>query len=101
MLGHPIIEVVRLAVSSVICLSAAVWMLVVRGAANWSSAFAVVWFGVFGLAVALAVAALVVAGLSRGVTRRQRLTVVWLSLPALVAVPLLIWLIVTLAPLAN
>jgi hypothetical protein len=92
---------VRLAVSSIVSLSAAVWMLVVRGAANWSSAFAVVWFGLFGLAVVLAVAALVVAGLSRGSPLRQRLTVVGLSLPALVAVPLLIWLIVTLAPLAD
>ena len=31
----------------------------------------------------------------------RRLGIVCLSLPALVAVPLLIWLIVTLAPLAN
>jgi hypothetical protein len=76
-------------------------MLVVRGSANWSSAFAVVWYGLFGAAVVLAVAALVVAGLSRGSGAKRRLAIVGLSLPALVAVPLLIWLIVTLAPLAN
>jgi hypothetical protein len=57
----------------------------------------VVSYGLFGAAVALALVALVVAGLSRGVARRRRMAMVGLSLP----VPLLIWLVVTLAPLAD
>jgi hypothetical protein len=92
---------VGLAASSIACLTAAVFVLVVRGAADWSRAFAVVWYGLFGAAVVLAFAALVVAGLSRGVALRRRLAMVGLSLPALLAVPLLIWLILTLAPLAD
>ena len=91
----------RLAGASLACLSAAALLLIVRGTANWSSGFAVVWYGLFGAAVVLAVSGLLVAGLSRGVVLRRRLTIVGLSLPALPAVPLLIWLIVTLAPLAN
>jgi hypothetical protein len=49
----------------------------------------------------LAVAALVVAALSRDVPSRRRLAIVGLSLPALLAVPLLLWAIVTIAPLAD
>ena len=90
-----------LARASIACLSVAVLMLVVRGAADWSGTFAATWYGLFAAAVVLAVAALVVAALSRDVTLRRRLTIVGLSLPALVAVALLLWAIVTLAPLAN
>lgn len=59
------------------------------------------WYGLFGAAVVLAVAALAAAGLSRDVALRRRLAIVGLSLPALLAVPLLIWAVVTLAPLAD
>jgi hypothetical protein len=94
-------EVVALAVSSLACLVAAVLMLVVRGTANWSRGFAVTWYGLFGGSVVLAIAAVALAALSRRVASERRLTIVVLSLPALIAVPLLIWLIVTLAPLAD
>jgi hypothetical protein len=93
-------RVMGVAVSSVACLSAAVLMLVVRGAADWSRTFTVVWYGLFGAAVALALAALVVAVRSRAVLKR-RLAIAGLALPALLAVPLLIWVIVTLVPLAD
>jgi hypothetical protein len=49
----------------------------------------------------LAVAALAVAAVSREVPPRRRLAIVGLSLPALLAVPLLLWGVVTLAPLAD
>jgi hypothetical protein len=75
-------------------------MLAVRGAADWSRAFTVVWCGLFGAAVVLAVGALVVAVRSRAVLK-SRLAIVGLALPALLAVPLLIWLIVVLVPLAD
>ena len=94
-------EVVVIAVSSLACLVAAVLMLAVRGAANWSRGFAVTWYGLFGASVVLAVAAVAVAALSRQLASERRLTIVVLSLPALVAVPLVILLIVTLAPLAD
>jgi len=94
-------KVMRFARSSVACLSAAVLMLVIRGAADWSRGFAVIWYALFGVAVILAVVALVVAGASRDIGSKRRLAIVGLSLPALIAVPLLIWLIVTLAPLAD
>jgi hypothetical protein len=97
----PDIEVVGLALSSLACLAVAVFVLVVRGAADWSRGFAVTWYGLFGGAVVLAIAAVAVAVRSRRVALKRRLTIVGLSLPALVGVPLLIWLIVTLAPLAN
>ena len=97
----PDTEVVRLALSSLVCLAVAVLMLIVRGAANWSGGFTVAWYCVFGAAVVLAIAAVAVAAFSRQVASKRRLTIVGLSLPALVAVPLLIWLIVTLAPLAD
>lgn len=97
----PDIEVVGLALSSLARLAVAVLMLIVRGAANWSRGFALTWYGLFGGAVVLASTAVAVPVLSRHVAMKRRLTTVGLSLPALVAVPLLIWLIVTLAPLAN
>jgi hypothetical protein len=61
----------------------------------------VTWYGLFGGSVVLAIAAVALAALSRRVASERRLTIVVLSLPALIAVPLLIWLIVTLAPLAD
>jgi hypothetical protein len=91
----------RLATASIGCLLGAVLLLVARGADNWSRAFAVGWYGLFGAAVALALAALVAAALSRGPGLKRRLTIIGLSLPALLAVPVLLWAIVTLAPLAD
>jgi hypothetical protein len=97
----PDIQAMPVAHASITCLSAAVFILVVRGPANWSRALAMTWYGLFGAAVVLAVAALAVAGLSRDVPSKRRLTIVGLSLPALLAVPLLIWAVATLAPLAD
>jgi hypothetical protein len=78
-----------------------VFLLVVRGAADWSGGFAVLWYGLFGATVVLAIGGLIAAWLSRDVALKRRLAIVGLSLPALVAVPVLIWLIVTLVPLAD
>lgn len=90
-----------LAVSSLACLAVAVLLLAVRGGADWSRGVAVTWYGVFGAAVVFAVAAVAVAVHARHLAPRRRLTVVGLSLPALVALPLLIWLVASLAPLTN
>src|SRR3954462_13221379 len=75
----PDIGAMPLARASIACLSAAVLLLVVRGPANWSRAFGLTWYGLFGAAVVLAVAALVVALLSRDAPKR-RLVIVGLSL---------------------
>ena len=83
----PDIEVVGLALSSLACLAVAVLMLVVRGTANWSRGFAVTWYGLFGGAVVLAIAAVAVAVLSRHVVLKRKLTIVGLSLPASWASP--------------
>jgi hypothetical protein len=61
----------------------------------------VTWYALFGAAVVFAVVAVVVAGASRDIGSKRRLAIVELSLLALIAVPLLIWSIVTLAPLAD
>jgi hypothetical protein len=97
----PDIEAVPFARASIACLTGTGLLLVVRGPANWSTAFAATWYGLFGAAVVLAVAALVIAALSPDVPSRRRLAIVGLSLPALLAVPLLLWAIVTVAPLAD
>jgi hypothetical protein len=76
-------------------------MLAIRGAADWSQSFAVAWYGVFGAAVLLAIAAVAVAVGSRRLSGKHRAMIVVLALPALIAVPVLIALVVTLAPLAN
>jgi hypothetical protein len=76
-------------------------MLIVRGAANWSTAFAATWYGLFGAAVALAIAAAVVAALSRDLAVKPRLAMVVMSLPALLAVPLMLCALVTAASLAD
>jgi hypothetical protein len=91
----------KLSIASLVCLAVAVLMLVVRGSADWSRSFAALWYGTFALAVALGLAAVVATIASRGVATRRRVVTVVLALPALVAVPLLIWTIVVLAPLAD
>jgi hypothetical protein len=73
----------------------------IRGAANWSQSFAVAWYGVFGVAVLLGLAAVAVAVGSRGSSGKRRAMIVVLALPALIAVPVLIALVIVLAPLAN
>jgi hypothetical protein len=72
-----------------------------RGAENWSTSFAFLWYGTFGTAVVLALASVIVAIPMRGVTSSYRLLTIVLALPALIALPLLIWIIVMLAPLAD
>lgn len=92
---------VRLVGASVACLSVAGNMLVARGVADWSTAFGAVWYGLVGAAVVLAVAGTAVAAFSRDVALKRRFADVLLCLPAFVAVPLLVLLIVVLAPLAD
>ena len=73
----------------------------IRGAADWSQSFAVAWYGVFGVAVLLGLAAVAVALESRGPGGKRRAMIVVLAFPALIAVPVLIALVIVLAPLAN
>ena len=87
--------------ASLACLALAALMLAIRGTANWSRSFAEIWYGTFGAAVVLGLAAVVVAIATRRATRRDRTLTIGLALPALIAVPLLIWLIVTIAPYAD
>jgi hypothetical protein len=94
-------EAMPLARASIVCLSATVLLLLVRGPSNWSRAFGVTWYGLFLASVVFAVAGLFVALLSRDASLKRRLVIVSLSVPALLAVPALIWAIVTLVPLAN
>jgi hypothetical protein len=91
----------RLAFASVGCLAAAVLLLAVHGGGDWSRALGVIWTGLFGAAVVFAVAALVLAGISRGVAPKRRLAIVGLSLPALLSVPLLVWAALTLTQLMD
>jgi hypothetical protein len=95
------IREVRLATASIGLLTTAVLMLVVRGPSDWSSAFGLSWYGLFAAAVGLALAALVAAALSRELALKRRLAIIGLSLPALLAAPVLLWAVVTLAPLAD
>jgi hypothetical protein len=44
----------RLAAASVVCLTTAILMLVIRGPADWSRPFGLSWYGVFGAAVVFA-----------------------------------------------
>jgi hypothetical protein len=91
----------RLGAVSLICLTLAILMLAVRGAADWSTSFAVTWYGVFGAAVVLAFAAATAAVVARHDAPMRRLAILALALPALVAVPALIWVVATVAPLAD
>lgn len=91
----------KLSIASVVFLVLASVMLAVRGASDWSPAFGFTWYGVFGVAVILAVGAVGVAVAGRGLSGRRRSAIILLALPALVAVPLAIEVILTLAPLAN
>lgn len=91
----------RLGAASVLCLTTAILMLVIRGPADWSRPFGLTWYGVFGAAVVFAIAAATVAAVTPGVAAKRRLTIAALALPALIAVPLLILAILTLAPLAD
>lgn len=75
-------------------------MLAVRGGENWSPAFGTIWYGLFGVAVLFGLIGVGVALLSRGRLRR-RLMALALSLPALIAVPLFIWILATLLPTAD
>jgi hypothetical protein len=89
----------RVAFASTVCLGALLLLLFIRGAADWSDAFAFLWYGLFGLAVLLALIALGMAFQAR--SGRERVMIVAMSLPALAAVPVFVVIISTLAPLAN
>jgi hypothetical protein len=91
----------RFSVASAMLLVLAALLLAIRGAADWSQSFAVAWYGVFGTAAILSVAAVAAAVGSRQLSAGRRATIILLALPALVAVPMLIALVRTLAPLAD
>jgi hypothetical protein len=75
-------------------IAAIVLLLIIRGASDWSEAFAVFWYGLFALGFFSGLVAVGTALVSRGPGRR-RLLMVALALPALVAVSLFVWLLAT------
>src|SRR5436190_14329948 len=91
----------KFSIASLSCLVAAIVMISIRGGEDWSAAFGVAWYGLFGVAVVLAIVAVGIAVAARGVTGSRRLLIVALAIPALIAVPLLILVISMTAPLAN
>lgn len=91
----------KLAIASLMFLVLAAAMLAIRGASDWSQSFAIAWYATFGMAALLALAAVVVAIGARHLSGERRTAIVVLALPALAAVPLLVVVVLTLAPLAN
>jgi hypothetical protein len=59
------------------------------------------WYGTFAAAVVLAVVAVTGAVVRRNVSAKQGLAIAALALPALVAVPVLVWTVLTVAPLVD
>lgn len=91
---------VAFAVTSCVCLGVVALMFAVRGGENWSPAFGTVWYALFVVAVVSGMIGVGVALLGRGRVRRRFIALA-LSLPALIAVPLFIWILVTLLPSAD
>ena len=91
----------RVALASIACLVTAILMLAARGAADWSPSFAIAWYGVFGISVVLALGAVATAAVGESVGTGRRLKIAALAVPALVAALVLLWLIATVAPLAD
>jgi len=91
----------RTALASVLCLGAAASMLWARWAADWSTSFAIAWYGVFGCSIALALGAVTIAAVGERVSATSRLKIVALAVPALAAAMVLLWLLTTVAPLAG
>ena len=91
----------RFSIASLGCLLTATFLFVVSGGSDWSAGFATAWWSLFVGAVALSLVAIAVAVATRRATEARRVAVVVLALPALLAIPVLIWLIISLAPLAN
>jgi hypothetical protein len=88
----------RIAAGSFVCTLLVYLLLLVRGASDWSSAFATLWYGLFGLGVILGLAGLVVAVAAPGVSVRARLGIAALSLPAPTAAVLFVWFVLTVIP---
>jgi hypothetical protein len=84
-----------------VCLGAAISMLAARGSADWSPSFAIAWYGVFGGSVVLALGALAMAAVGESASPTRRLKIVALAVPALAAGLVLLWLIATVASLAD
>jgi Kef-type K+ transport system membrane component KefB len=91
----------RFSLASLGCLLTATLVFVARGGSDWSAGFAAAWWTVFVGAVALSLVSIAVTVATRRDTEERRVAIVVLALPALFAVPVLIWSIITLAPLAN
>ena len=91
----------RAGIVSVLLLALAIVMLFAAGLADWSETFALTWNTVFGGAVLSALVALISALVHRDATVERRVAAVTLALPALLALAGLIWLIATLAKLAD
>jgi hypothetical protein len=89
---------VKLGVASAVCLLAAILMLAIRGAADWSSSFAIAWYATFGAAALLGLAAIAVA---IATPHSERTKTALLGLPALIAVPVFVVLVLWIARLAS
>ena len=85
-------------VASLLLLGAAVAMLLVAGAGDWSVTFAGLWYAVFGTAVALALTSLVRGLVLSSAPLDRRVGAVVLAVPALVAAALFVYFVVVVVP---
>jgi hypothetical protein len=86
--------VVLVPVAALACMAAALVLLAVHGASDWSESFAAVWYGLLGGALVLGLVGLVGAVRNRMLSPRQRSVALSLSILPLLVVgsfALLIW----------
>ena len=91
----------RIAAASAASFVIVVVALRVRGADDWSPAFAIFWFGLLGLAVILGITGLVIAIASTGKRAGERWAIAALSLVAPVAALFFAYVISVLADYAD
>jgi prolipoprotein diacylglyceryltransferase len=73
-------------------------LLVVRGSSNWSRGFAVTWYGLLVVGSVCSLFAVVDAALRRRRSVKQRLTIVVMSLPALLAASAISYIVFEVVP---
>jgi hypothetical protein len=83
----------RLAAGSLACLATAFVLYLIRGPNDWSASFVLLWYGLLGAAATLAAPATAVAFLNRRLPARLRVAIAAIALPALLGVPIALWMI--------
>jgi hypothetical protein len=76
-----------------------VLLLLIRGPVDWSRAFAFLWYGLFGVSVVLGLIGAAAAFAQP--SARSRVTTIALSLPARLAIPVFLYVLSVVVPLAN